>query len=66
MSDPNHRTNVANAYGYKQLTYEPLLGGGLITAFSVPMIVAWGSLTFGIITLAITAALIVWGVWRSR
>jgi ESS family glutamate:Na+ symporter len=66
MADPNHRTNVANAYGYKQLTYEPFLGGGLITAFSVPMIVAWGSLTFGIITLAITAALIVWGMWRTK
>lgn len=66
MADPNHRTNVANAYGYKQLTYEPILGGGLITAFSIPMIIAWGSLTFGIITLVITVALIIWGVWRSK
>ena len=64
MADPGHKTNVANAYGYKQLTYEPILGGGLITAFSIPMIIAWGSLAFGIACLVITVLLIVWGLRR--
>ncbi len=64
MADPRHQTTVANAYGYKQLTYEPLLGGGLITAFSVPMIVAWGPLTFGLVAAAITLALIALGIRR--
>jgi ESS family glutamate:Na+ symporter len=66
MADPDRRTNVANAYGYKQLTYEPLLGGGLITAFSIPMIIAWGSLAFGLVCLVITAALAAWGIRRKR
>lgn len=64
MADPDHRTNVANAYGYKQLSYEPILGGGLLTAFSIPLIIAWGSLTFGLVSMAVTLALIIWGIRR--
>jgi ESS family glutamate:Na+ symporter len=30
MVDPQRRTSTANDYGYKQLIYEPILGGGLI------------------------------------
>jgi ESS family glutamate:Na+ symporter len=66
MADPDHRTNVANAYGYKQLTYEPILGGGLLTAFSIPLIMAWGSLTFGIVCLVVTLLLVVWGIRRKK
>jgi glutamate:Na+ symporter, ESS family len=66
MADPARSTNTASAYGYKQLTYEPLLGGGIISAMSVPMIVAWGTLTFGLVSLLITLALIGWGVARRR
>ncbi|NLB47844.1 MAG: hypothetical protein GX814_08960 [Microbacteriaceae bacterium] len=43
-----------------------LLGGGIITAFSVPLIVQIGSLWFGIGTLIITVLLILWGVLRKR
>ena len=66
MADPARETTTARAYGYKQLTYEPLLGGGLITAFSVPLIVEIGSVWFGVISLVITAVLIVWGLLRGR
>ena len=65
MADPDRLTDTANAYGYKQLTYEPLLGGGLITAFSVPIIEQTGTLAFGIVTAAITVALIGWGARRG-
>src|SRR5690606_4574642 len=34
MVDPRRKTTTATAYGYKQLIYEPFLGGGIITAFS--------------------------------
>lgn len=66
MADPDHKTKVVTAYGYKQLTYEPLLGGGLLTAFSIPMLMAFGSLWFGIVTALITVALIAWGMLRTR
>lgn len=64
MADPDRRTNAANGYGYKQLTYEPVLGGGLLTVFSVPLIDRWGALVFGLLSVVVTMALIAWGVRR--
>jgi ESS family glutamate:Na+ symporter len=36
--DPLYKTDTAKAFGFKQMIYEPFLGGGFITAFA-PMIV---------------------------
>jgi ESS family glutamate:Na+ symporter len=66
MADPAHTTGAAGGYGYKQLFYEPFLGGGILTALSVPFILAIGSLSFGIASAAIKAGFIVWGVRRGR
>ena len=66
MADPAHTTSAAVGYGYKQLFYEPFLGGGVLTALGVPIILSIGSLTFGIASAAATAGLVVWGVVRNR
>jgi len=66
MADPAHTTNAASGYGYKQLFYEPFLGGGILTALSVPIILGIGSLAFGIASVADSAGLIVWGIRRNR
>lgn len=66
MVDPEQKTTAAPAYGYKQLIYEPFLGGGILTAFSVPLIVQMGSLWFGLVSLALTIAFIAWGMLRVR
>ncbi|HEY7597009.1 MAG TPA: sodium/glutamate symporter [Actinophytocola sp.] len=66
MTDPAHTTGAATGYGYKQLFYEPFLGGGILTAMSVPLILGVGSLAFGIASAATTVGLIIWGVVRSR
>ena len=66
MADPAHTTGAAMGYGYKQLFYEPFLGGGILTALSVPLILSIGSLTFGIASAAAAAGLITWGVMRNR
>ena len=66
MADPAHTTSAAMGYGYKQLFYEPFLGGGILTALSVPLILSIGSLTFGIASAVIAAGLVVWGVSRNR
>jgi glutamate:Na+ symporter, ESS family len=44
--DPNNESPALEAFGYKQLGFEPMLGGGLITASSVPLIAAFGPLPF--------------------
>jgi ESS family glutamate:Na+ symporter len=66
MADPAHTTGAAAGYGYKQLFYEPFLGGGILTALSVPLILGIGALTFGIASAVATAALITWGLMRRR
>ena len=66
MADPARSTAAARAYGYKQLTYEPLLGGGILTALSVPIILVIGPVWFGAASAVVTVALILWGVLRNR
>lgn len=46
MVDPKNRTNAVEAFGYKQLMFEPLMGGGLVTALSMPLIITLGLPTF--------------------
>jgi len=45
--DPLYKTGTATAFGFKQMVYEPFLGGGLITALAPIIVVslgAWGSI----------------------
>jgi ESS family glutamate:Na+ symporter len=66
MADPARTTAAARSYGYKQLIYEPFLGGGVLTALSVPIILEIGPAWFGVISLVATVVLISWGVRRVR
>jgi glutamate:Na+ symporter, ESS family len=42
MADPETATPSLEAFGYKQLGFEPILGGGLVTAASLPLIHQFG------------------------
>lgn len=42
ISDPGNRSGALEAFGYKQLMFEPVVGGGLFTAASVPLIAQLG------------------------
>lgn len=64
MVDPQRRTTTANSYGYKQLPYEPFLGGGLLTAMSVPLITAIGLPLFTAFSVVAVAIIGVWGMRR--
>ncbi|MFU0791743.1 sodium/glutamate symporter [Virgibacillus proomii] len=44
--DPKGDTPAFEGFGYKQLVYEPFLGGGLVTALSVPLIYQFGAIPF--------------------
>ncbi|MCR3905470.1 MAG: sodium:glutamate symporter [Tenericutes bacterium] len=41
--DSDNKSNALFAFGYKQLLFEPIVGGGLMTAISVPLIFNFGS-----------------------
>jgi glutamate:Na+ symporter, ESS family len=42
VADPDGETPAYEAFGYKQLGFEPFFGGGLITASSIPLIAQFG------------------------
>jgi ESS family glutamate:Na+ symporter len=55
MADPKNRSGGLERFGYKQLMFEPVVGGGLFTAMSLPLINEFGPWTM----LAVTAVLLV-------
>lgn len=50
MVDPNNKTSATESFGYKQLMFEPFVGGGIITALSMPIIVQFGLVKFIVIS----------------
>jgi glutamate:Na+ symporter, ESS family len=64
MVDPKRQTDVVRGYSYRQIITRPILGGGFVTALSVPLIDRFGLPAFAIAAAAITVALIAWGMGR--
>jgi len=62
IADPGNRSGGLEAFGYKQLLFEPVVGGGLFTAASIPLIAQFGPLPVLIGTGALTVFWIVFGV----
>lgn len=44
IADSKGETKALEAFGYKQLLFEPLVGGGLFTAASIPLIYQFGAI----------------------
>ncbi len=47
LVDPEYKTDTAQAFGFKQMLYEPFFGGGFLTAtapFIIVSLGAWGSI----------------------
>lgn len=42
MADPENRSGAMDSFGYKQLLFEPVVGGGLFTGMSVALIMTYG------------------------
>lgn len=62
MVDPQRHTDVVRGYGYRQLATRPILGGGFITALSVPLVASLGINLFTALTVVLTVGFIVWGM----
>jgi ESS family glutamate:Na+ symporter len=65
MVDPARQTDVARGYSYRQLFTRPFIGGGFISALSVPLIAALGLPIFTILAVVMTVGLTIWGVRRA-
>lgn len=68
MADPDNRTGAMENFGYKQLLFEPVVGGGLFTAMSLPLIFQFGALPVLIGTATLMFGWLIFGLlaFRSR
>lgn len=66
MADPHGRSRAMESFSFKQLVFEPFLGGGLITALAPIAIASWGLPWFSAVALLLTAASITFGLWLGR
>jgi glutamate:Na+ symporter, ESS family len=63
IADPPNRSGGLEAFGYKQLLFEPVVGGGLFTAASIPLIAQLGAIP---VLLGTSALLVLWVVVGLR
>jgi ESS family glutamate:Na+ symporter len=66
MADPHGRSRAMESFSFKQLVFEPFLGGGLITALAPIAVASWGLPRFNAVALLLTAASIAFGLWIGR
>ncbi len=66
LADPDNKSNALAAFGYKQLLFEPVVGGGLFTAASMPLISRLGAETMFIVVTVIFVFWIGFGFWLRK
>ena len=64
IADPPNRSGGLEAFGYKQLLFEPVVGGGLFTAASVPLIAQFGPVPVLVGTAVLLAFWVTLGLTR--
>ena len=62
MVDPDNRTGAFESFGYKQLFFEPIVGGGLFTAAAPALIAQFGSIAILLLTTALLAFWLIFGI----
>jgi glutamate:Na+ symporter, ESS family len=62
VADPANRSGALESFGYKQLLFEPVVGGGLFTGSSVALIAAFGGAPILLVTLVLTVFWITFGL----
>lgn len=62
IADPDTESPALEGFGYKQLLFEPLVGGGLFTAASLPLIYQFGPVPILILSIIVTAFFLLFGI----
>ena len=69
VADPLFETEAAEAFGFKQIIYEPMLGGGFITAAAPLLIVNFGvgpSFFVGVASIILALGVAYFSGWMHR
>ena len=66
MVDPENRTGAFESFGYKQLFFEPIVGGGLFTAAAPALIDRFGSISILLFTAALLVFWLVFGIINCK
>lgn len=66
MVDPENRTGAFESFAYKQLFFEPIVGGGLFTAAAPPLIRQFGPVAVLLLTTGLLVFWLIFGFWNYR
>jgi ESS family glutamate:Na+ symporter len=66
MADPRRTTGASESFGYKQLLFEPFVGGGFITAMAVPAIHFFGAPAMLAVSTVATVLVLLGGARLAR
>ncbi len=69
VADPQFETEAAEAFGFKQIIYEPMMGGGFITAAAPLLIVNFGvgtSFFVGVASIIVALSVAYFSGWIHR
>ena len=66
MVDPENRTGAFESFAYKQLFFEPIVGGGLFTAAAPALIDRFGSVSILSLTAALLAFWLIFGILNCK
>ena len=66
MVDSENRTGAFESFGYKQLFFEPIVGGGLFTAASPALIARFGPISILLLTAVLLAFWLIFGIFNCK
>ena len=66
MVDPENRTGAFESFAYKQLFFEPIVGGGLFTAAAPALIDRFGSISILLLTAGLLAFWLIFGIINCK
>jgi ESS family glutamate:Na+ symporter len=66
LADPTNKSEAKESFAYKQLAFEPFMGGGIVTAGAVIVLYEFGQVPVLIATTIITLFWLVLGLWLGR
>ena len=66
MVDPENRTGAFESFAYKQLFFEPIVGGGLFTAAAPALIDRFGSVSILLLTAALLVFWLIFGIINCK